>query len=53
MKVFGTVLTSALLVAGCAQVIDQVYSKKDFNTQSFRPIFRNVKNEVRRSLRCA
>ena len=35
MKAVGTVLTSALLVAGCSQVIDQFYSKKNFNTQSF------------------
>jgi hypothetical protein len=36
MKVFGTLLGSALLVAGCTQVIDQFYSKDDFNTQSFQ-----------------
>ena len=36
MKAFGAVLTSALLVAGCSQVIDPFYySKKDFNAQSF------------------
>ena len=26
---------SALLMSGCAQVTDQLYSKKDFNSQSF------------------
>jgi len=35
MKAFGAVATSALLVTGCSQVIDQLYSKKDFNAQSF------------------
>ena len=35
MKVFGAVLTSALLAGGCSQVIDQFYSKKDSNAQSF------------------
>ena len=36
MKAFGSVLTTALLLAGCTQVVDQFYSKNDFNTQSFR-----------------
>jgi len=36
MKAFNTLLSSALLVAGCTQVIDQSYSKDDFNTQSFQ-----------------
>jgi len=36
MKAFGTLLSCALLVAGCTQVIDQFYSKDDFNTQSFQ-----------------
>jgi PBP1b-binding outer membrane lipoprotein LpoB len=36
MKAFATVLTSALLLAGCSQVIDQFYSKKEFNMQSFQ-----------------
>ena len=35
MKAFSTVLGSALLVAGCSQVIDQFYSKKNFDTRSF------------------
>ena len=35
MKVISTVLTSALLAAGCSQVIDQFYSKQNFDTQSF------------------
>jgi hypothetical protein len=35
MKASGAVLTIALLVAGCSQVIDQFYTKKDFNAQSF------------------
>jgi hypothetical protein len=35
MKVVSTVLTSALLLAGCSQVIDQFYSKKNFDAQSF------------------
>ena len=35
MKAVSTVLTSALLLAGCSQVIDQFYSKKNFNMQSF------------------
>jgi outer membrane murein-binding lipoprotein Lpp len=34
MKAVNAVL-SALLVAGCSQVIDQFYSKKNFDTQSF------------------
>ena len=36
MKAFSAVLTSALLAAGCTQVIDQSYSKNDFDMQSFR-----------------
>ena len=36
MKAFGTVLTSAILAAGCTQVIDQFYSKSDFDMESFR-----------------
>ncbi len=36
MKAFSAALISALLVAGCSQVIDQFYSRKDFNAQSFR-----------------
>jgi len=35
MKAFSTLLTSALLVAGCSQVIDQFYSKKNFDAQTF------------------
>jgi hypothetical protein len=35
MKPFGAVLVSALLVAGCSQVIDQFYSKTNFDAQSF------------------
>ena len=35
MKVVSAVLTGALLLAGCSQVIDQFYSKKNFDTQSF------------------
>ena len=35
MKAFSTLLTSALLVAGC-QVIDQFYSKKNFDAQTFK-----------------
>jgi PBP1b-binding outer membrane lipoprotein LpoB len=35
MKVVSTVLTSALFVAGCSQVIDQFYSKENFDAQSF------------------
>jgi PBP1b-binding outer membrane lipoprotein LpoB len=35
MKAFSTLLISALLVAGCSQVIDQFYSKKNFNAQTF------------------
>jgi hypothetical protein len=35
MKLFSSVLTIALLVAGCSQVIDQFYSKRNFDTQSF------------------
>ena len=34
MKAVNAVL-SALLVAGCSQVIDQFYSKKNFDTQYF------------------
>jgi hypothetical protein len=36
MKAFGAVLTSALLLAGCSQVIDQFYSKKNFDAESFK-----------------
>jgi hypothetical protein len=35
MKAFSTLLTGALLVAGCSQVIDQFYSKKNFDAQTF------------------
>jgi hypothetical protein len=35
MKVVSTVLTGALIIAGCSQVIDQFYSKKNFDAQSF------------------
>ena len=35
MKAVSTVLTGALLLAGCSQVIDQFYSKKNFDTQAF------------------
>ena len=35
MKVVSTVIASTLLAAGCSQVIDQFYSKENFNTQSF------------------
>ena len=35
MKAVNAVL-SVLLVAGCSQVIDQFYSKKNFDTQSFK-----------------
>jgi hypothetical protein len=35
MKVFCTIVTSGLLVAGCSQVIDQFYSKSNFDMQSF------------------
>jgi hypothetical protein len=53
MKAFGTVLASALLVAGCAQVIDQGTLRRISMRNPSKPIFRNVKIEVRRSLRCA
>jgi hypothetical protein len=35
MKAVSAVLTSALLLAGCSQVIDQFYSKENFDLQSF------------------
>ena len=35
MQVVSAVLTGTLLLAGCSQVIDQFYSKKNFDTQSF------------------
>jgi hypothetical protein len=33
--VSSTLFIGALLLAGCSQVIDQLYSKKNFNMQSF------------------
>ena len=44
MKAFGTVLISALLAGGCSQVIDQYYSKEDFDTQSFSADIAECKN---------
>jgi hypothetical protein len=35
MKAVSALLASGVLLAGCSQVIDQFYSKKNFNTQSF------------------
>jgi hypothetical protein len=36
MRVVSIVLTSALLVSGCSQIGENVYSKKDFTSQSFQ-----------------
>jgi len=35
MKALSGLLTSALLLAGCSQVIDQFYAKANFDAQSF------------------
>jgi hypothetical protein len=35
MRAVSALVTSALLLAGCSQVIDQFYSKENFNMQSF------------------
>ena len=35
MKAVSALLASGVLLAGCSQVIDQFYSKKNFDTRSF------------------
>jgi hypothetical protein len=35
MRAVGILLIGTWLLAGCSQVIDQFYSKKNFNMQSF------------------
>ena len=42
VQVVSAVLTGALLLAGCSQVIDQFYSKKNFNLSLQLLIFPNA-----------
>ena len=45
MQVVSAVLTGTLLLAGCSQVIDQFYSKKNFNSQAFNADISECKHQ--------